>query len=141
MKISKTLLKRVFWFGVGGVASVALNAGLFHLLHTHFAWIRFAAYATSLLTINLLQFVWNYFVGFTSTEHWTVSARRQFTTLVAANGLNYGLVMLFQGVFPRWPEAVIAVVQVFISGFKFLLYHYWVYPAKSASQVSAEARI
>ena len=46
------------------------------------------------------------------------------------NALNYALVMVFQGVFPGWPEAVIAVVQVFIAFFKFGLYHYWVYPGE-----------
>jgi hypothetical protein len=28
---------------------------------------------------------------------------------------------------PRWPEVIIAAVQVFIAFFKFALYHYWVY--------------
>jgi putative flippase GtrA len=128
LKLSKSFFARLFWFVVGGVLSIAVNAGLFRLFFFHFGWNRYVAYGLSLAIINVLLFLWNYFVGFETKAHWSVSAWRQAVCLAVANSLNYGLVMLLQGLFPRWPEAVIAVVQVFIAFFKFGLYHYWVYP-------------
>ena len=128
MKLSRSFFARLFWFVVGGVLSIAVNAGLFRLFFFHFGWNRYVAYGLSLAIINVLLFLWNYFVGFETKAHWSVSAWRQTVCLVVANSLNYILVMVFQGLFPRWPEAVIAVVQVFIAFFKFGLYHYWVYP-------------
>ena len=69
-------------------------------------------------------------VGFKTDRHWSDSAWRQGVCLVVANGLNYALVVILQGICPRWPEAIIAAVQVFIAFFKFGLYHYWVYPQR-----------
>ena len=77
--------------------------------------------------------------GITSSDfgrrrHWTVAARRQAVCIGSSNLLNYALVMLLQGVFPHWPAAVIATVQILIAGFKFVIYHYWVYPAPARSR-------
>jgi len=131
VKISKSFLTRLFWFVVGGVLSIGVNAGLFRVFSMYFGWNRFVAYGLSLAIINVLLFFWNYFVGFETKAHWSVSATRQAVCLAVANGLNYLLVMVLQGLFPRWPEVIIALVQVFIAGFKFVLYHWWVYPAES----------
>ena len=109
---------------------IAVNAGLFRLFHGVFGWNRFAAYALSLALVNVLLFLWNYLVGFKTDRPWGDSAWRQGACLAVANALNYALVMVFQGVFPGWPEAVIAVVQVFIAFFKFGLYHCWVFPGE-----------
>jgi len=122
-------ITRIFWFVLGGVLSIFLNANLFRLLSAELHWSRYLAYGISLATVNVLLFVWNYFVGFRTTARWTVAARRQAVCLGSCNLLNYGLVMVLQGVFPRWPAAVIATVQILIAGFKFVIYHYWVYPA------------
>ncbi len=118
----------MFWFGLGGVLSLAVNAGLFRLFHEVFGWNRFAAYALSLAILNVLLFLWNYAIGFKTDRHWGDSAWRQGVCLAAANALNYALVMILQGIFPRWPEAVIAAVQISIGFLKFGLYHYWVFP-------------
>jgi putative flippase GtrA len=128
LKFSKPFFTRLILFLVGGVLSIGVNAGLFELFHTYFGWNRFVAYALSLAIINVLLFLWNYCVGFRTTRHWGDSAWRHVVCLSVTNGLNYGLVMLFQGILPDWKTAVIAVVQVFIAFFKFGLYHYWVYP-------------
>lgn len=130
MKLSQAFFTRLFWFVLGGLLSIAVNAGLFRLFHGIFCWNRFVAYALSLAILNVLLFLWNYFVGFETRAHWSVAAGRQAVCLAAANGLNYALVMVLQGFFPRWPEAIIAAVQVFIAFFKFGLYHYWVYPVE-----------
>lgn len=138
MKIRKELIVRLFWFLLGGVLSIAVNAGLFRLFFTYFGWNRFVAYGLSLAIINVLLFVWNYFVGFKTTEHWSVSARRQAICLVGTNLLNYALVMGLQPLFPQHSEAVIAAVQIFIAFFKFGLYHYWVYPQRDVGFVAEQ---
>ena len=136
-KQHRAMIMRIFWFGVGGALSILLNTGLFRLLTTGLRWSQPLAYGVSLAAVNVLLFVWNYFVGFRTTTHWTVAARRQVVCIASSNLLNYALVMILLGVFPRWPEAVIAAVQVLIAGFKFVLYHYWVYPAPAAAPGSA----
>jgi putative flippase GtrA len=137
LKFSKPFFARLFWFFVGGVLSIAVNAGLFRLFSSYFGWNRYVAYGLSLAIINVLLFLWNYVVGFKTDRHWSDSAWRQGVCLGLANGLNYALVMVLQGIFPRWPVVIIAGVQVFIAFFKFGLYHYWVYPQREP-ELSAE---
>jgi len=139
LKFSKSFFARLFWFGIGGVLSIAINAGLFRLFFTGFGWDRYVAYGLSLAIINVLLFLWNYVVGFKTDRHWRDSAWRQGVCLGVANGLNYALVMILQGLFPRWPEAIIAAVQVFIAFFKFGLYHYWVYPQRGPEPAAEPA--
>ena len=127
------LLMRIFWYGVAGVVTIALNPALFRLFHHTLGWNNYAAYAVSLTLVNVLQFIWSYFVGFRTSERWTVAARRQGTVFVGANVLNYGLVVALQAVFPAWKEAVIVAVQVVIAAVKFVVYHYWVYPDRPAT--------
>ena len=127
------LLMRIFWYGVAGVVTIALNPALFRLFHHTLGWSNYAAYAVSLTLVNVLQFIWSYFVGFRTSERWTVAARRQGTVFVGANVLNYGLVVALQAVFPAWKEAVIVAVQVVIAAVKFVVYHYWVYPDRPAT--------
>lgn len=121
-------LKRVFWFGVGGGVSVVLNPLLFGLFNDKFGWSNYLAYALSLGLVNVLQFLWNYFVGFKTTDHWTTSAVKQGVTLGVSNALNYVMVIALQAVFPMWEKLVIVAVTIFIAAFKFVVYHYWVYP-------------
>ena len=126
------LFMRIFWYGVAGVVTIALNPALFRLFNRTLGWNNYTAYAVSLTLVNVLQFIWSYFVGFRTSERWTVSARRQGAVLVAANVLNYGLVVALQAVVPAWKEAVIVAVQVVIAAVKFAVYHYWVYPDRPA---------
>ena len=161
LKFSKSLFVRLFWFLVGGVLSIGVNIALFRLFYSGFGWSRFPAYALSLAIVNVLLFLWNYVVGFKSDRHWADAAWRQGVCLAVANALNYGMVVVLQGVvpawppfilslvssanpawltsLPRWPEVIIGAVQVFIAFFKFGLYHYWVYaeraPAGAATEV------
>lgn len=108
-----------------------------------------------------MLFLWNYVVGFKSDRHWTDAAWRQVVCLSVANGLNYVLVLLLLKFFPHcpdsvanlasfstllhdkviafWKEGMIDAVIVFISFFKFGLYHYWVYPQRPATGESLEA--
>jgi len=162
LKFSKSLFIRLFWFVVGGVLSIGVNIGLFRLFESGFGWNHYVAYALSLAIVNVLLFLWNYVVGFKSDRHWTDAAWRQGVCLGVANGLNYALVMILQGLFPQWPgwtlslvaaanpgwvhllprisEAIIAAVQVFIAFFKFGLYHYWVYAERTPTPDAVQAR-
>ena len=129
----------MFWFVVGGVLSIAVNAGLFRLFYFYFGWNRFIAYGLSLSIITVLLFLWNYVVGFKTDRHWSDSAWRQGVCQIAAFALNFILVTFLHGLFPDWKEAVIAAVQIFIAFFKFGLYHYWVYPQRAPELVAEEA--
>jgi putative flippase GtrA len=156
LKFSKSFFARLFWFLVGGVLSIWVNAGLFRLFTHGFGWRDSVAYALSLAIINVLLFLWNYVVGFKSDRHWTDAAWRQAVCLTVSNGLNYALVLILLKIVPQcpdflasaftwsaflhtkligfWKEGIIAGVQVFIAFFKFGLYHYWVYPQRPASE-------
>jgi len=162
LKFSKSFFARLFWFLVGGLLSIAVNAGLFRLFTEGFGWRISIAYALSLAIINVLLFLWNYVVGFKSDRHWTDAAWRQTVCLTVSNGLNYVLVLFLLKLFPHcpdfiadltrfwsllqtkvvtlWKEGIIAAVQVFIAFFKFGLYHYWVYPQRPTTGESLEAR-
>jgi len=155
LKFSKSFFARLFWFLVGGILSIWVNAGLFRLFTHGFGWRDSVAYALSLAIINVLLFLWNYVVGFKSDRHWTDAAWRQAVCLTVSNGLNYILVLVLLKLFPQcpdfvasltsfstlvhdkavgfWKEGIIAAVQVFIAFFKFGLYHYWVYPQRPAT--------
>jgi putative flippase GtrA len=112
--------------------SIAVNAGLFWLFESYFGWNSKIAYALSLTITTALLFLWNYVVGFKTDRHWTDSAWRQIACQVVAFALNYALVTFLHDIFPQWKELVIAAVTIFISFFKFGLYHYWVYPQRGA---------
>ena len=130
-------ITRIFWFVLGGVLSILFNAGLFRLLAYDLRWNRYLAYGISLAAVNVALFVWNYFIGFRTTAHWTVAARRQAVCIGSSNLLNFVFVMALQGMFPGWPAAIIAAVQILIAGFKFALYHYWVYPSPVVSRAAS----
>lgn len=125
---------RAFWFGVAGVVTICLNPALFALFHEVFQWSNYVAYGLSLAIVNVLQFFWNYFVGFRSRESIGTSAKRQLVTFSIANVLNYALVVALQAVLPRWKLQIIVAVQVFVAGLKFLAYHFWVYPDRHERQ-------
>ena len=80
--VATPLLMRIFWYGVAGVVTIALNPALFALFHDVLGWVNWVAYAVSLTLINVLQFLWSYFVGFRTRDRWTTSARRQGTALL-----------------------------------------------------------
>jgi putative flippase GtrA len=137
-KKAASLWERIFWYGVAGVVTIALNPALYTLFNDVFGWVNWVAYALSLGLVNILQFIWSYHVGFRTTDHWTTSAKRQGVTLVGSNLLNYFMVIGLQAVFPQWEKIIIVAVQVFIAGVKFIVYHYWVYPERPDSAQPAE---
>ena len=125
---SNRLLARFLLYGGAGLWSMLVNPALFALFHEVLGWNNYAAYALSLSLLNVLQFLWNYYIGFRPTEHWTTSARRQLVILCVANALNYALVVTLQAVFVDWKKLVILAVQGAVALAKFIVYHFWVYP-------------
>ena len=128
------LLERIFWYGVAAIVTLSLNPALFTLFHKVLGWVEYLALAASLTLVGILQFIWSYYVGFRTEDHWTASARRQGATLVGALLLSYVLGLLLLPVFPQWQKSVLVAVQVFIAGVKFVVYHYWVYPDREAAR-------
>ena len=106
MKFSKSFFARLFWFLVGGVLSIWVNAGLFRLFSQGFGWKDAVAYGLSLAIINVLLFLWNYVVGFKSDRHWTDAAWRQAVCLGVSNALNYALVLVLLKLLPRCPDFI-----------------------------------
>lgn len=127
------LIERIFWYGVAAVVTLSLNPALFTLFHKVLGWAEYLALAASLTLVGILQFIWSYFVGFRTQDHWTTSARRQGATLVGALLLSYVLGLIFLPVFPQFQKSVLVAVQVFVAGVKFVVYHYWVYPDREAA--------
>lgn len=139
MKFSKPFFVRLFLFAIGGGLSIGINTSCFWLFYTALGWNRFLSYALSLAIINVLLFLWNYFVGFRGSRSMGDSAWRQGVCLAGMNVLNYVLVTTFHGVFPDSKKLVIAVVQVFVAFLKFGAYHYWVFPHRDQGTPAQEA--
>lgn len=137
MKLTKALLMRLVWFVVGGVASIGLNIGLFNLFHVYIGWNRFLSYALALSISGVLLFLWNYFVGFRTKRHLVGSAWRHAVSLGVAYALDYTLVVILHGMFPARHNLVIAAVKIAVAGFKFGIYHFWVYPEHPAEPAAA----
>ncbi|MCE9609050.1 MAG: hypothetical protein K8R23_02365 [Chthoniobacter sp.] len=129
---------RIIWYGVAAVVTIPLNPALFALFHDVLGWVNYAAYAVSLTLVNVLQFLWSFFIGFRTHESWTTSARRQGVALVVFNLLNYALVIVLQAVFPMFEKAIIVGVQVAVAIVKFVVYHYWVYPERAVQVAEGE---
>lgn len=124
------VLIRAFWFAVAGIVTICLNPALFMLFHDVLAWNHYVAYGLSLTIVNVLQFFWNYFIGFKSQQSIGNSAKRQLVTFGVANVVNYVLVVALQAMLPQWKLYIIVLVQVAVAGLKFIAYHYWVYPER-----------
>ena len=87
---------------------------------------------------------WNYFVNFRSTGGFKQSLPRYVAALGTCAVINYFLTTagfkLFAHGLPSRQAAVIAGSTFIVSGFKFLLYHFWVYPHKPAAKEEAVAQ-
>ena len=127
----QSLPARLFWFAAGGVFSVALNLGPFHWLTSSAGIPRPAALAISLAFVTILFGVWNYRVNFRTRRNWRACVPRYLASLGFCSALTYGLsltgIQQLHLAHP-WDMLLIASTQIGVSGIKFLLYHFWVYP-------------
>jgi putative flippase GtrA len=127
----QSLVARLGWFAVGGALSVALNWTLYALVHRQFGHPRWMALAISLSLVTVAFSGWNYFVNFRTGRPFHSATARYLAVVALAWVANYTLMLLGIREFGRTIALeflVLAAVQVLISGAKFLLYHWWVYP-------------
>jgi GtrA-like protein len=138
---SQPLLSRVFWFGVGGVISVTLNIGPFHWLRTQAGLSDGAALAISLSCVTIIFSIWNYFVNFRTKHGWRECQFRYLAAVGFCYLLTYGIALT--GI-KKWGQtdllayAIVATTQVAVSGVKFFLYHFWVYPHAAEDSAAEE---
>lgn len=125
----RPLAIRIFWFGFGGALSVFLNAGPFHLLRTRAGLSGHWAYAISLCFATGLFLFWNYYINFRTSASFRSCAARYLVAVGLCTTINYLTVISGLKLRPGWWLAIIGTVQVGMGGVKFLLYHFWVYPA------------
>lgn len=135
-------------FFVGGGMSYVMNTALFELLTTGLRWpetmLRFVdieplivrgagwpptgAYAASLGSVIALSFLWSYYVNFRTSVAWHACAPRYITTVGACALLNYTIVQLLLLQAPTREKLIILIGMATAAGFKFLSYHFWVFP-------------
>lgn len=136
--VKQPLSSRLFWFGVGGVISVALNAIPFRWMSVGLQWPEPVCYAISLLLVTVIFAIWNYYINFRTTRGLGECTTRYLICIGVCLGINYGLVVPAMKVWGELAQGwgwllIIATVQVGMGGVKFFIYHFWVYPAVSDS--------
>jgi hypothetical protein len=132
------LVRRVFWFGVGGVLSIAGNYGLLQLFMHGLGVSQGVGYAFSLALMTIFTFAWSYLVNFRTSAAWRLCAQRYLATLLFCTGINYVLARAGFRIFPGYTAAVIAAVQVGVAFIKFGIFHFWVFPGKTIEPALAK---
>jgi len=132
----QTLRSRIFWFFAGAAVNYLFIATPFKYLKVHTGLSVAAISACSIGLSTTFFFAWNYFINFRSDSRrrdalaryvaavvvmWALSS----TTLTILKHFNFNF-SLSLGRFPI--DLDIVTTQVLIGGFKFLLYHRWVFP-------------
>jgi len=136
-KSRQTLRSRLFWFFVGAGVSYLFIATPFKYLNAHTDLSVAAISACSVGLSTVFFFVWNYFINFRGDSRrrdalarylvavvvlWALSS----TTLTLLKHLDFHFALSLLGKFPI--DLDIVATQCFIGGFKFLVYHRWVFP-------------
>ena len=131
MPARQSIFSRLFWFGVGGGLSVAINWSIYYIFEGRLGWTKSAALAVSLGVVTTVFAIWNYRINFRTDRGFQECLARYLIAIAFCFALNYGIALtgIKQFGTSRLLEyGIIAVVQVVVSGVKFLLYHQWVYP-------------
>ncbi len=142
--MKQSLLSRLWWFVVGGCISVGINAGLFHLTIDLWHWADWQGYALSLTVVTVIFSLWNYLLNFRTNAGWRECLARYLGAIAICYVLNYGITLTGFKQLAASREmkfVIIAVVQIAVSGLKFLLYHFWVYPRGPRPPHGAEETI
>jgi putative flippase GtrA len=143
MAAPQSIFSRLFWFAVGGGMSVAINWIIYYIFEGQLGWPKSAALAVSLGVVTTVFAIWNYRINFRTDRGFEECLVRYLIAIAFCFALNYGIILTGIKKFGTswWLEyGIIAVVQVAVSGVKFLLYHHWVYPRTSRSQSGALPR-
>ena len=133
--MKQSLVSRVFWFGIGGGISVALNLGPFHWMRTHAGLSDGVALAISLTCVTIIFSIWNYFINFRPRRGFRECQTRYLIAVGLCYLLTYSLALTgikHWGASNTLTYAIVAGCQIGVAGVKFLLYHFWVYPPELA---------
>lgn len=139
-KARQTLRARVFWFLVGAVLNYLFISTPFKYLKAHTDLSVASISACSVGLSTTFFFAWNYFINFRSEVRrrdalvrylaavvvmWALSS----TTLTLLKQFDFHLSLSLVGRIPI--DLDIVATQFFIGGFKFLVYHRWVFPVSN----------
>lgn len=136
-KRRQTLRSRVAWFLAGAVVNYLFISTPFKYLKAHTDLSVAAISACSVGLSTVFFFLWNYFINFRGDSRrrdalvrylaavvvmWALSS----TTLTLLKQFNFHFSLTLAGWIPI--DLDIVATQFFIGGFKFLVYHRWVFP-------------
>lgn len=129
---------RVLWFGVGaGVSYLLISTPLAYLTKHHPEWPDIMKSGLSVGVGSTFFFFWNYFVNFRTGS----SKRDALARYVAAVALLWALQSLALWLFKSIDKQPfvhllglninrdVVATQFSLGGFKFLIYHFWAFPA------------
>jgi len=127
-KRNQTVLERFLIFVCSGVLTFVLNAGSYKLFYFIMGWSHALSYGCSLTLMTVTFFFWNYYFNFRTNTHIQHSMWRYIGTMALMWCGNYAIV----GAAHYFKIGVwwfnILGTQVLLSGIKFSLYHFWVFP-------------
>ncbi len=140
MKETQSILSRLFWFGVGGGLSVAINSTIFFIVRGRLGWPDWSALAVSLVVVTTVFAIWNYRINFRTERGWRECLHRYLAAIAICFAINYVVSLTGLKQFGSTRLGVVLVflcVQTPVAAVKFLLYHRWVYPTHSPSTTSS----
>jgi len=130
---AKVIGWRALWFVTGGLISSSLNIGTFWLLETKAGLPHQAAYAGSLTLTTTVLSLWNYHVNFRTKSGFRECLVRYVIAVCLLALTNYSIVTPLMTAWKSYRYLLILLVQAPIGVFKFLLYHFWVYPHRDGT--------
>jgi len=144
-KRQQTLRSRIFWFFAGAAVNYLFISTPFKYLKVHTGLSVGAISACSIGLSTSFFFAWNILVNFRSDARKRDALIRYVAAVVVMWALSSTLLTLlkhfdfhFSLSLGRFPiDLDIVATQFFIGGFKFLVYHRWVFPVTAMRDVKA----
>ena len=143
-KRQQALRSRIFWFLAGAVVNYLFIATPFKYLRTHTGLSVSVISACSVGLSSTFFFGWNYFINFRSDSRRRDALARYLVAVVALWMLSSATLSFLKhfdfhfafSLAHRFPiDLDIVATQFFIAGFKFLVYHRWVFPLSKAGRL------
>lgn len=136
---------RVVWFLAGAVVNYLLIATPFKWLRTHTELPIWAVSACSLAVSTTFFFAWNYFINFRTDSRKRDAFARYLTAVICMWALSSTTLTILKHFDARMAlnlgkiplDLDIIATQLFLSWFKFILYHTWVFPLPKESRSEA----
>ena len=141
--VGPSIYSRIFWFILGSPLSMGVNLTIFTLTNQWMGLSERVSYFISLTVVTFVFSLWNYFVNFRSARNFRECLPRYVAALGCCYAINYliastGFKQIAHGsIILKY--AVIVGSTFIVSGVKFLLYHFWVYPHTPAPEEVVES--